>query len=336
MPHKKLYSVLTILLFLMTLVSCVDEKQEQKKYTIATGGITGLYYKSGENLSLLMNKRQITHGYHFEAQLTGGSVSNIKSLMKGEHQFAFVQTDRLYQAYNGLAEWKKSGPSEKLRSLFCLHSEIVSLVVAEDSGINNIEDIKGKRINIGNTGSGLLQNTREILQACNISEKDFKASNLKMMDVLKKMKTSEIDGFFYTAGHPNVSIEDAFADKRKLKFIHLNNSSINQMIKESLYYSAGETPTHYYPASMVKEKIPAPALRACLSCSSELDNDTVYTLVKYVFENLEEFKQMHLAHQELTPKIMLENVSVPVHPGALKYYKEKGLDKHIPKAFLKD
>ena len=295
--------------------------------TIGTGGITGVYYPTGGAIAKIVNDRADEFGIKATAEATGASIFNINAVKGGNLDFGIAQADSQYLAYNGKGEWENA-PIAELRSVFSLAPEMITFVVAEDSGIKSIDGVKGKTINIGNPGSGNRQNAIDIFNALGINyEKDFKAESLKAADAPRLLQDGVIDGFFNTVGNPNGNIKEATAGMRKARIIPI--PEIKALFDVAPYYSMDSIDMAQYPeATNASEgKIPTVGMKATLITSANVDEEVVYNLTKAVFENLEELRTLHPALANLTKEGMLEGLSAPLHKGAERYYKEVGLIK---------
>ncbi len=291
---------------------------------IGTGGITGVYYPTGGAIAKLLNEKTARYHIHCTVEATGGSVSNINAVMTGELQFGLVQSDRQYQALHGLAEWKERGPQSDLMAVFSIHPESVTLMASVDSGIETIQDLKGKRVNIGNLGSGQLQNSIDALEASGIHyETDLQTENVKAADAPILLQEKRIDAFFYTVGHPSGAIREAMVGNLKVRFIPITN--IEPLLARYPYYAESIIPINMYPGVQNKADVQTFGVKATLVTSAKVPKEVVYAITREVFENLDEFKKLHPAYQVLTRKNMLEGLAAPIHPGAMKYYKEVGL-----------
>lgn len=316
-------------LALMGLGLCFMPLQAEAKttfITIGTGGITGVYYPTGGAIAKIVNDRA-EFGIKATAEATGASIFNINAVKGGNLDFGIAQADSQYLAYNGKGEWEGQ-PVSDLRSVFSLAPEMITFVVAEDSGIKAIEDVKGKVINIGNPGSGNRQNAIDIFNALGINyEKDFKAESLKAADAPRMLQDGRIDGFFYTVGHPNGNIKEATAGMRKTRIVSI--PEIKSLFEVAPYYSMDTIDMAQYPeATNASEgKITTIGMKATLITSASIDEEVVYNLTKAVFENLDELRTLHPALANLTKEGMLEGLSAPLHKGAERYYKEVGLIK---------
>ncbi|MFC1841155.1 TAXI family TRAP transporter solute-binding subunit [Thermodesulfobacteriota bacterium] len=307
----------------------------RKFVTIGTGAVTGVYYPTGGAISRMVNNKSGQYGIKATVESTAGSVYNINAVINGDLEFGVAQSDRQYQAVNGHAEWKRTGPMKALRSVFSIHPESITLIAAADSNIDSVADLKGRRINIGNPGSGQLQNSKDVLRAFGISTGDIKAEYLKAVEAPGLFQDEKIDAFFYTVGHPNGNIKEATSGRIKVNIISIKGPEIDKLLDKYPYYAKTVIPGEFYPNRVKKSDIESIGVKATLITSSEVDNDIVYAITKEVFENLEEFKELHPAYAVLTRKNMLKGLSAPVHQGALKYYKEAGLIKFIKPELIK-
>jgi len=294
--------------------------------TIGTGGITGVYYPTGGAIAKMVNAKRDVYGIRATVESTGGSVFNINAVLAGDLDFGVAQSDRQFQAVMGIEDWKDKGPQKDLRAVFSIHPENVDLLAAVDSGINTIQDLKGKRVNIGNVGSGYRQNAIDALEANGLNyETDFTAESLKAAEAPGLIQDGRLDAAFYTVGHPSGYYKEATAGKRKVKFIPITN--IEGLLKKYPYYAKSVTRIEDYPTAENDKDIPTFGVKATFVTSANVPDDVVYAITKEVFDNFEDFKKLHPAYAGLTKESMLEGLSAPIHPGALKYYKEVGLMK---------
>jgi TRAP transporter TAXI family solute receptor len=294
--------------------------------TIGTGGLTGVYYPTGGAISKTINNKRSVYGIRCTVESTSGSVFNVNAVLSGDLEFGIVQSDRQYQAWKGLAEWRTKGPQKDLRSVFSIHPESVTLVAADDSGIRSINDLRGKRVNIGNPGSGQRQNAIDALKDAGIRfEKDLDAESVKAAEAPGLLQDGRIDAFFYTVGHPSGAIKEATAGKRKVRIVPI--TKIENLLAVHPYYAAATISIKHYPAAVNKQDVPTFGVKATLVTSAKIPDDVVYAITKEVFDNIEDFKKLHPAYQMLTKDSMLKGLSAPIHPGAMRYYKEVGLLK---------
>ncbi|HCO92471.1 MAG TPA: C4-dicarboxylate ABC transporter substrate-binding protein [Phycisphaerales bacterium] len=304
--------------------------------TIGTGGVTGIYYPTGIAISRMVNKNFDQYKIKVTVESTSGSVFNVNAVLNGDLVFGVVQSDRQYQAYNGLAEWSKYGKQTDLRSLFSVHPESITLIASEKSGIREIKDLKGKRINLGNRGSGYLQNSRDVLKAVGHAEgDDLNAEYAKAVEAPGLLQDGRIDAFFYTVGHPNSNIKEATSGRIKVFIVPIRGPGIDKMLERYPYYAESTIAHSFYPYAKNTQDITTIGVKATFVTSKNVDEGIVYAVTKEVFENFEDFKSLHPAYKVLTKENMLKGLTAPIHKGALKYYKEAGLDKHIdPKLII--
>lgn len=301
-----------------------DGKASRTFVTIGTGGVTGVYYPTGGAISKIVNKKFDEYNLKATVESTGGSVFNVNAIMAGDLEFGIVQSDRQAQAYNGEAEWSDSGKQSKLRAVFSIHPESVTILAAEDAGINTIQDLKGKTVNIGNPGSGNRGNAIDALENAGINwETDLNAEGLKASEAAKMLQDNRIDAYFYTVGHPSGSFKEATAGRRKVKFIPITD--VDDLLEKYSYYAKSEIPVEFYPNAVNTENVQTYGVKATLCTSSDVSDDVVYAVTKEVFENFDEFKDLHPAYSTLTKESMLDGLSAPIHDGAMKYFKEAGL-----------
>ena len=324
--HKHLLAAVLSLAVAMTGASALEAHAKTTFVTIGTGGITGVYYPTGGAIAKIVNAKKDKYDIRATVESTGASVFNINAIMAGDLEFGIAQADRQYQAYNGLSEWEGK-PQKDLRAVFALAPEAVTFVAAEDSGIKSLKDAKGKVVNIGNPGSGNRQNAIDVFEAAGINiEKDLKAESIKAADAPRMLQDGRIDGFFYTVGHPNGNIKEATAGKRKTRIVSITD--IEPLVKKFPYYSLTNIDMAQYPeATNANEKVTTVGMLATFVTSAKVPDDVVYAITKEVVENLDEVKKLHPALEGLTRETMLEGLTAPIHPGALKYYKEAGLMK---------
>lgn len=324
---KKLMVVVSLFLLVFSLS---QEGFAKKFVTIGTGGVTGVYYPTGGAISKMINNKFAEYGIKATVESTGGSVYNINAVLSGDLEFGVAQSDRQYQAYNGMAEWKAAGPQKNLRALFSIHPETITLIASGESGVKTVQDLKGKRVNIGNPGSGQLQNSKDVLAAFGVDLSSINAEQVKAVEAPGLIQDEKIDAFFYTVGHPNGNIKEATSGRIKVNIIPISGAGADAMVNKFSYYAKAMIPSEFYPSSLnAGTDIESVGVKATFVASSELADDIVYAVTKEVFDNLEAFKKLHPAYSVLTKENMLQGLSAPIHKGALRYYKEAGLVKFI-------
>lgn len=328
---KQMKRTLTISICLLLLCGgflwTVHLRQQERPVFVAigTGGMTGVYYPTGGAIARMINKKMEVYHIRCTYESTGGSVFNINSVLSGDLEFGVAQSDRQYQAFLGTegSEWE-GRPREDLRAVFSIHPESVTLVAAVDADILDIRDLKGKRVNIGNPGSGHRQNALDALAAAGLDpEGDIIAESVKAAEAPKLLQDGRIDAFFYTVGHPSGAIQEATAGRRKVRFVSI--SGIDKLIEDKPYYAPSVLPAHLYPNAQNNGDVETFGVKATLVTAARIPDDIVYAVTREVFDNLAEFKKLHPAYEALTRENMLEGLSATIHPGAMRYYKEVGL-----------
>ena len=295
--------------------------------TIGSGDFSGVYFPIGLTIAKMINHRRNGYGIRATVESTRGSVFNLNAILAGYLEFGLVQSDVQYQAVMGLAEWAKKGPRKELRAVFSIHHESVCLVAAVDAGITTIADLKGKRVNLGNPGSGQYRNAIDALQAVGLNPKrDIYAEKVKASEAPVLLQDNRIDAFFCTVGHPSETLQIATSGERKVRFIPVGGSGIDQLVADRNYYVKTTVPVaQFYPGAEYSADVKTFGVIATLCTSSRVPDDVVYTITKEVFDNLAEFKRQHPAFVTLTKEDMLKGLTAPLHPSAIRYFKEVGL-----------
>lgn len=297
---------------------------QQKFVSIGTGGVTGVYYAAGGAICRLVNKDRAQHGVRCSVESTGGSVFNANTIKAGELDLGVVQSDVGYNAYNGEGQFKDAGKFEKLRSVFSIHPEPFTVVTRKESNIKSFDDLKGTRFNVGNPGSGTRASMEQLLGARGNGLDFFSlASELRPDEHGSALCDGKIDGFFYGVGHPSANIQDP-TTTCGAQIVPITGPVIDKLVEQYPYYAKVSIPGGLYLNN--PNDIPTYGVLATFVTSSDVPDETVYLVVKAVFDNFDEFKKLHPAFGHLNAKDMVVNgLSAPLHPGAEKYFKEKGL-----------
>ncbi|MBN1423610.1 TAXI family TRAP transporter solute-binding subunit [Candidatus Fermentibacteria bacterium] len=323
MVVKRVWVVAMGALILLAVFAC---STKQTYVTIGTGGVTGIYYPTGGHIAKLVNKKRAVYGLRCTVESTGGSVFNINAVASGYLEFGIAQSDRQYQALYGLAEWADTGPIASLRAVFSIHPEAVTLVAADDAGIMTIDDLRGKRVNLGNPGSGQRQNALDALTASGLNwESDIHAEAVKADAAPTLLQDGRIDAFFYTVGHPSGNILEATAGRRRVRFIPIVGAGIDSLVIAKPYYARATISSRHYPRALNASDVPTFGVKATVVTSVDVPADIVYAVTKEVFDNLPAFKKLHPAYEHLTVATMREGLSAPLHEGALRYFREADL-----------
>ncbi|HEX2552703.1 MAG TPA: TAXI family TRAP transporter solute-binding subunit [Microvirga sp.] len=296
---------------------------QQKFVTIGTGGVTGVYYAVGGAICRLVNKDRKTHGLRCSVESTGASVFNVNAIKAGELDFGMAQSDVQYNAMKGEAGFKEGGAHGDLRAVFAVHPEPFTLLARKEANITKFEDLKGKRVNVGNPGSGTRAAMEELLGAMGWKLGDFSlASELKADEHGPALCDNKIDAFFYGVGHPSANIQDP-TTTCGAKLVPVTGAAVDKLVSEKPYYAKATIPGKMYANN--EQPTETYGVLATMVSSAKVPDETVYQVVKAVFENFNEFKSLHPAFANLDPaKMVKDGNSAPMHPGAAKYYKEKG------------
>jgi TRAP transporter TAXI family solute receptor len=290
--------------------------------SIGTGGVTGVYYPTGGAICRLVNKMRKETGIRCSAESTGGSIYNINTLRAGELEFGVAQSDWQYHAYRGTSKFEDSGAFEGLRAVFSVHPEPVTIIARDDSGISNITDLKGKRVNIGNVGSGTRGTWEVIEEAMGWERSDLRlASELKSAETGQAVCDNKIDAYFWLVGHPSALTQESLATCAA-HLVHAVAPEIDKLVAERPYYRVATVPAGMYNN---QEDIKTFGVGATFVSSADVPDEVVYTVVKAVFENFDQFRKLHPAFNNLKEAEMItDSLSAPLHPGAQKYYQERG------------
>jgi TRAP transporter TAXI family solute receptor len=303
-------------------LSAAPASAQQKFISIGTGGVTGVYYPTGGAICRLVNKGRKEHGIRCSAESTGGSIYNINTIRAGELEFGVAQSDWQYHAYNGTSKFKDAGPYKDLRAVFSVHPEPVTIVARADAGISNITDLKGKALNIGNAGSGTRGTWDVIEQALGWKREDLKvAAELKSAETGQALCDGKIQAYFWLVGHPSALTQETLSTCDAV-LVNATGAEIEKLVSDNSYYRQATIPAGMYNN---KEDVTTFGVGATFVSSASVPEDVVYTVVKAVFENFDQFKKLHPAFANLKEKEMIsDSLSAPLHAGAQKYYKEKG------------
>jgi hypothetical protein len=298
----------------------------QEFITIGTGSVTGVYYPTGGAICKLVNKDRKEHNIRCSVESTGGSIYNVNTIRASELDFGIVQSDWQYHGYNGTSKFSEQGPYKKLRAMFSLHTEPFNVIARTDAHINNVRDLKGKRVNIGNPGSGDRATMQVIMEKMGWTKDSFKlASELKGSERSQALCDNKIDAFIYVVGHPNGSIKEA-TTSCDAKLVPVTGPEIDKIVSENPYYTYTNVPAGMYRGTDQDTK--SFGVAATLVTSADVPDNVAYNVAKAVFENFDTFKRLHPAFAHLKKEDMVKaGISIPLHPGAVKYYKEVGLLK---------
>jgi len=322
---------LTISLTLIFLAAC-GEANDDRFITIGTGGVTGIYYPSGAAICRMVNRDRVKHGLRCSVEATGGSVYNVRAVRMGDLDIGVTQSDWQYHAYMGTNVFEKEGAFKDLRVLFSLHPEPFTVVARKDSGIHTLDDLKGKRVNIGNPGSGSRATVEALMQTIGWTEQDFAiAAELKAAEQSQALCDNKLDAIIYVVGHPSGSIKEATTSCESV-IVEIAGPKVEKLVAETPYYSPAIIPGGMYNGT--DHDVKTYGMRAVFITSVDVDEEIIYQVTKAVMGNLDNFKRLHAAFQMLEIREMATaGLVAPLHPGAERYLREINMleNSEIPK-----
>jgi hypothetical protein len=299
--------------------------QQRVFFGIATGGTGGTYYPLGGMLAQLISNKATIDGRKFAAtaEAAGASVANARLLGNKEIESAFVAADILDQAYNGKAQFANA-PIRNLRALGALYPETVQLVVRANSGINSVKDLKGKSISSGAPGSGQYQLVTDLLRVNGLSRSDVKEDSSSFTQAMDKIKDGNLDATLITAGTPVAAITDA-AQSHPIRVLPLAGAEVAALLKEQPYYTQVNLPANTYRGQTAA--VPTIAVMAVWTAHDGVPDNVAYEVTKALYENTAIMGQVHVQGRNISLQTAASVGSVPMHPGALRYFREKGIVK---------
>ena len=298
--------------------------QDQQFISIGTGGVTGVYYPTGGAICRLVNRDRKDHGIRCAVESTGGSVYNINTIKAGELEFGVAQSDWQYHAFNGTSKFEGDAAFPDIRAMFSVHPEPFTLIVRADSGITSFEELKGKRVNVGNPGSGQRATMEVVMDAFGITMDDLGlATEYKGSEMAKQICDDNIDAMIYTIGHPAAAIKEA-TTTCDVKLIDVTGAQIDALVADNPYYRVATIPAGMYAGTDVD--VTTFGVGATFVTSASVPEETAYVVAKAVLSNLDDFRGLHPAFANLDAAEMVsDGLSAPLHPGAERAYKELGL-----------
>ncbi len=312
---KKIVVFASLLGALLALTGCNDKKN----YILATGGTSGTYYPFGGAIANIWNTK--IANMNVTAQATGASAENLRLISKGDAEFATVQNDVMDYAYRG-SDMFAGQKLPNLASIGTLYPEVVQIAASKSSGIKSIGDLHGKRVSVGDAGSGVEFNAKQILEGYGITFDDIKKNNLSFKESAEGLQNGTLDACFITAGVPNAALQE-LAFTAGLVLIPVTGAEADSICNKYSFYTKTTIPAGTYKGTDVDTE--ALAIKATLAVSASLDESTVYEMTKALFENLDELGSAHAKGKEVSAKAAVTGISVPFHPGAAKYFKEIGV-----------
>lgn len=296
---------------------------EEKFITIGTGGQTGVYFVVGQSICRLVNRGSAEHNLKCTAPSTGGSIANINAIRAGDMDMGVAQSDWQFHAFHGTSKFEENGAFEGLRAVFSVHPEPFTVIARKDAGIATFDDLKGKRVNVGNPGSGQLATMEVLLAAKGWTMGDFAlASELKPAEQAQALCDNKVDAIIYTVGHPNGSIQEATTSCES-NLVSVEGPEIDRLVGENPFYSFAVVPGGMYTGTDADTR--TFGVRATFVASTNTDEETIYQVVKAVFDNFDRFRKLHPAFEILKEEEMIAaGLSAPLHDGAARYFRERG------------
>ncbi len=289
---------------------------QQRFVTIATGGTAGTYFPLGGALAEIWNKN--IKNVNANATVTGASIANVNSLAKGEVDVIFVQNDGAFYALKGIELFKDKGFAD-IRGVACLYNETIQLVALADSGIKTIADLRGKRVSVGAAGSGVEINARQVLEAAGLTYNDIKVQYLSFAESASNLKDGNIDAAFNTAGAPTAAIQDLSASK-KIVLVPVDGEVAKKLMAKWSFYTPEKVPANTYIG--VTQDVMTVSVKSMLACSAKLDPQLVYDMLKVLYANGDRMAASHKKGADIKLATALDGMSIPLHPGAEKFFKE--------------
>ena len=303
----------------------IASAQDRVFFGIATGGTGGTYYPLGGMLAQLISNKVVLGGKKLSAtaETSGASVGNAQLLGRKEVESAFVAADILDQAYKGTGQFDGK-PLKNLRALGALYPEQVQLVTLASANVMSVKDLKGKSVSSGSPGSGQWQLLGDLLEAYGMTRKDVGEDLSSFAQSVDKIKDGNLVASLITAGAPTSSISD-LANAREIRIVPLAGPEIENLRKKQPYYAMVTLPPNTYKGQA--QPVSTLAVMAIWATNDTLPEQTAYEVTKALYENTETLGQVHPKGKEISLKTALLSVSIPLHPGAERYYREKGLIK---------
>jgi uncharacterized protein len=330
---KKAMVMLAITLFALTAVCSTSYAGKAKLFlTMGTGGIAGTYYPFGGIITSVITQelKDSELGVSAAAQSTGGSVDNINLMKRGQTELALSQNDIAYMAYHGVIHKAFEGkPWNKIRAIGNTYPEVVHIVALEKSGINSIYDLKGKRVSVGDLGSGGEVTASDLVAAAGMSYKDFsKTEHLSVADSVSHIKDGQLDAMFFTSRIPVPGVQD-LASIKKIKLVTIDDKIVAKMQKGKPWFAEVTIPKGSYKG--IDNDVQAIAVLAMLCTTSDLSEELVYQITKSIYDNTDTIASAHAAGKAVTAENAIKGMTIPLHDGAARYFKEKGLKLPIVK-----
>ena len=317
MKKKNVARLALLLCALLVLAACGGGGGETR-LIMATGGVAGTYYPFGGVLAGVINANtdmQVT------VNASGASADNIRQIANGDAHLALAQNDVMYYAFNGVGIWPADEPVTNLATLMSLYPETVQVVVEAGSGIYSIEDLAGRRVSVGDVGSGVEANATQVLAAHGLTMNDINVFNLGFGASADAMRDGNLDAFFVTSAAPNTAVMD-LAIARDLRILSIAaNRAAALMADYPFYVQVTLDSSDYYWLSAPVQTL---AVQATLVTSTDLDEQLAYDIVRALIENQPDIVEGHIRGADISAEYAVQSISVDFHPGARRFFEEIG------------
>jgi len=323
--NTRLLLLLSLIIFTSSISPSPLFAFDEPMVSIKTGGITGVYYAAGSAVAKMHNKKRKDYNLRLITEASEGSIANIEHVVGDTAEFGIAQANTLYFALKGKKFWE-GRPHDNLRAVLGLYTEDYTIVTAADAGIENLADLKGTTVNIGEPGSTDALQAAGVFESAGLDpQNDLTLLEKPTYLASELLQAGDIDAYLYTVGHPNLSIIEAASGERKIMIVSPGKEMIDYSSEKYPFLTTTEIPVDYYPDIVNKEPISTIGVKAILFTHAKIDRQVVYNMVKEVFENFDLFKRQHPAFANLTAKKLTTGLILPLHPGAEQYFKEAGL-----------
>ena len=320
----KALKLLLLLPIIALMVGCGGEKSAgNNAIRLGTGGTGGMYYAYGTELAKLIQAAD--NKYALDVKTTAGSAANLRLLREKFLDLAIVQSDTLSNAVNGRGIFAAAGPGVGYAAVAGLYTEACQIIVAKDSGINEISDLDGKKISVGERESGVLQNAEQILMSHGLTFEMMEINYMSFADAAAALERGNIDAFFITAGAPTSSIAD-LASRKEIKLLSIAPDVQNNMMKLYKGYTRCTIPANTYAGQA--EDVQTIGVKAVLVASTDLKDDTVSFLTEFVLKNAKNLPH-NKSNADLNVEYAVEDIPASFHAGAAKYYESQGVKVNI-------
>lgn len=316
---------LGLVLGAVAIFSIARADSDEQLLVIGTAPVSGVYYPAGGAICRLVNTTRDVSGFRCVVESTDGSAENLQRLRDGDLDFAFLQSDWQYHAFQGSGGPGIEQPYSDLRALFSLHAQPLTIVASRESGIENVSQLRGKRVNLGPTGSAVRSATEMLIQSLGWTDQDFaEITNLGVNEQVQALCAGLIDAFILPTSHPN-GVVAAATEGCLGKLVTVDGEAVNELIDDWPFYAVADITGGLYRGNPISVR--SFGVRATLVTRADMPLEIVYHMVRTVFERLDELKQQHPALKLLNREEMAgAGITAPLHQGALVYYEGLGLN----------